>query len=140
MTGRIGCSDGHGELVEGRLEPAAVPFSSAGNRLGTQKTGIYVTCQAFADDHPMAQRYRPQYRFVLRLVWLVKNPVSPIAEGEQANLDAAVGLLLQRIRGHLGDKTRGGRFLSVAEVPMSSRLRSSGTTRRARSRPRRNSR
>ena len=49
--------------------------------------------------------------------WPVKNPVTPIAETEQANLDAAVGLLLQRIRGPLGDKSHGGRFLSVAEVP-----------------------
>jgi hypothetical protein len=88
-----------------------------GNRLGTQKTGIYVTRRLLDDQHPLAQRYRPQYQFLLRLVWPVKNPNPPIAETEQRNFDAAIGQLLKRIRGPQGDKTHGGRFLSVAEVP-----------------------
>ena len=87
------------------------------NRLATQQTGIYVTRRSLADQHPLSQRYRPQYEFVLKLKWPVKVTTSPLAETEQRNMDVAVGYLLQRIRGPLGDKTHGGRFLSVAEVP-----------------------
>ena len=88
-----------------------------GNRLGTQQAGIYVTRRTIADQHPVSMRYRPQYLIVLKLVWPVKQAVSPLAETEQQNFDSAIELLLRRIRGPLGDKTHGGRFLSVAEVP-----------------------
>lgn len=88
-----------------------------GNRLGTQKTGLYVTRRTIAMQHPTAQRYRPQYLFALKLVWPVKTPQSPLAENEQTAFDAAVQLLLQRVNGPVGDKTHGGRFLSVAETP-----------------------
>ena len=84
-----------------------------GNRLNTQRAGIYVTRRHLADNHPMAMRYRPDYQFVLKLVWPVKAGTADIAEKEQQALD----YLLQRIRGPVGDKTHGGRFLSVAEVP-----------------------
>jgi len=87
-----------------------------GNRLNTQKTGIYVLRRAIDDDHPVAQRYRSQYLLVARLIWPLRA-ASPIAETEQAAFDAAIGLLLQRIRGPVGDKTHGGRFLSVGEDP-----------------------
>lgn len=93
-----------------------------GSRLRAQETGIYVTRTHLADDHPVAMRFRPQYAFKLKLNWPVRA-VSVIAETEQRNMDAAIGLLLQRIRGfppigiQPADKTHGGRFLSVAEVP-----------------------
>lgn len=111
-----------GDGLPGLLTDAGGPFEVVqaywpGNRLGTQKTGIYVTRRTIADQHRLAQRYRPQYLFILKVVWPVKTAASPIAETEQRNLDAAVGLLLKRIRGPLGDKTHGGRFLSAAEVP-----------------------
>jgi hypothetical protein len=88
-----------------------------GNRLGTQQAGIYVTRKSIADQHPVSQRFRPQYLLELKLVWPVKQAVSPLAETEQQNFDNAIELLLARIRGPVGDKTHGGRFLSVAEVP-----------------------
>jgi hypothetical protein len=88
-----------------------------GNRLRTQERGVYVTRKALSDDHPTAQRFRPQYQFILKVVWPVKQNTTPLAETEQRSLDAAIGLLLQRIRGPVGDKTHGSRFLSVAEVP-----------------------
>ena len=50
-------------------------------------------------------------------MWPIRQTTTGIAEGEQQALDSAVDLLLQRIRGPLSDKTHGGRFLSVGEVP-----------------------
>lgn len=88
-----------------------------GNRLATQKRAVYLTRRVITDDHPAAQRYRTQYMFVAKLIWPVKTPTPPLAENEQRAFDAAIGLFLQRIRGPLGSKDHGGRFLSVGEVP-----------------------
>ena len=82
-----------------------------------QQTEIYVTRSGFDDNHPMSQRYRPQHEIVLKLYWPVRATSAGLAETEQQNLDSAVELLIQRIRGLLGDKTHGGAFLSAAEVP-----------------------
>ena len=88
-----------------------------GAKLRTQKTGIYVDARQLDDPRVSNQRIRPQYQFTLKLVWPIRTPVAPIAETEQQNLSGAVDLLLQRIRGPVGDKTHGGAFLSVAENP-----------------------
>jgi len=105
------------------LKTAGGPFDDVhgywpGNRLATQKTGVYVLRGHISDDHPMAMRYRPQYVFKLKVIWPVKVSTAQLAETEQQNFDNAIGLLLQRIRGPVGDKTHGNRFLSVAETPM----------------------
>lgn len=88
-----------------------------GNRMATQKTGVYVLRTHLDDNHPMSQRYRPMYLFRLKVVWPVKAATAELAEQEQRALDVAIGFLLQRIRGPLGDKTHGARFLSVGETP-----------------------
>jgi len=88
-----------------------------GIRLATQQTGIYVQRTDLDDVRAATQRIRPQYAFELKLVWPVRVTGAPIAETEAQNLDNAVDLLIQRLRGPLGDKTHGGRFLSVCEVP-----------------------
>jgi hypothetical protein len=88
-----------------------------GGRFATMQAGIYVTRREIADQHPLSMRYRPQYLFALRLAWPVKGQAAPLAETAQQGFDTAVGDLLQRVRGLIGDKTHGGRFLSVAEVP-----------------------
>jgi hypothetical protein len=82
-----------------------------------QLSGIYVTRARLDDDHPSAWRYRPRHTFRLKLIWPVTADASS-AEAEQQNFDNAIGDLLTRIRGPQGDKTHGGRFLSVAAVPM----------------------
>jgi len=82
----------------------------------SELSGIYVTRARVDDDHPSAWRYRPRHTFRLKLIWPVTADAS--VEAEQQNFDNAVGDLLTRIRGPQGDKTHGGRFLSVAEVPM----------------------
>jgi hypothetical protein len=109
-----------------------------GDGLARGKSGIYVTRARLDDDHPSAWRYRPRHIFRLKLIWPIEvaaaSPAdveswpaeagsSPAeakpspAEIEQQNFDNAIGDLLVRIRGPQGDKTHGGRFLSVAEVP-----------------------
>ena len=91
-----------------------------GAQLRTQVAGIYVTRGKILDQRSGNQRIRPSYAIKLKIHWPVKlaSPgVSSIAAEEQQNLDDAVDLLLQRIRGPLGDKTHGGRFLSAGEAP-----------------------
>lgn len=88
-----------------------------GAKWRTQATGIYVDARAVADNRASNQRLRPQYEFILTLIWPVRTTTVPIAETEQQNLAGATDLLLQRIRGPVGDKTHGGAFLSVAENP-----------------------
>lgn len=93
-----------------------------GNRLHAQRTGIYVLRSVIEDHHPLAMRYRPQYVFTLKLVWPIRAAAS-IAETEQQNLDNAIDDLIVRVNGPVGDKTHGGRFLSVAEVPETGAVR-----------------
>lgn len=56
-------------------------------------------------------------RYVFRLIcwWPMVNPNGD-AQQAQADFDAALDLLLQRIAGPVLDKTHGGRFLSVGET------------------------
>lgn len=81
--------------------------------------GIYVRRGRLRDVRISNQRKRPGHTFHLRLYWRIGSTTTGtnIAETEQANFDAAIDLLIQRLRGTLGDKTHGGRFLSVAEAP-----------------------
>lgn len=88
-----------------------------GARFAAQQTGIYVTRRILDDQRSHDLMLMPQYEFTLKLVWPVRTSAPPIAETEQQNLDNAVDLLIQRIRGLPGDKSHGGRFLSVGEAP-----------------------
>jgi len=81
--------------------------------------GIYVTRTRITDIRWSNQRKLPRYTFRLKLFWRIGSTTTGtmIAETEQANFDAAVDLLIDRLRGTLGDKTHGGRFLSATEAP-----------------------
>lgn len=83
----------------------------------TQKPAIYVTRTTIDDERVANIRIRPTYMFRLKLVWPVRATAAGLAEQEQQNLDAAVALLVQRVRGLPFDKTHGGAFLSAGEVP-----------------------
>lgn len=83
----------------------------------TNETGIYVLRGTLADPRVSNQRIRPRYEMALRLVWPVVVTGTLLLETAQANLDSATDLLIQRIRGPLGDKTHGRRFLSAGENP-----------------------
>ncbi len=82
-----------------------------------QKTQLYV-CSLQADDNRFANvRIMPRYEITLVWYWPVRVTTSPLAETEQQNVKNALDLLVQRIRGPVGDKTHGGAFLSAGEVP-----------------------
>lgn len=83
----------------------------------TNKTGIYVLRDLLDDQRASNQRIRPRYNMRLRLIWPVTVTTTQLLETAQSDFDAAIDLLVQRIRGPLGDKTHGSRFLSAGEVP-----------------------
>lgn len=82
----------------------------------TQQRTIYVTRSDAQDERTANIRTMIRHSFVLRLIWPVLVGAGH-AETEQRALDAAVSLVIGRIRGFTGDKTHGGAFLSVAENP-----------------------
>jgi hypothetical protein len=96
-----------------------------GAHFAKDKHGIYVDARPVDDLRVSNQRVRPRYTLVLSLTWSIKaqgatagtSGKAQIAETEQQNLDNAAALLIERIRGPLGDKSHGGRFLSVGENP-----------------------
>jgi hypothetical protein len=81
------------------------------------KTAIYVLRGRLLDVRASNQRIRPRYEMRLRLVWPVVVTGTGLLETAQADMDGAVDLLVQRVRGPLGDKTHGQRFLSAGENP-----------------------
>jgi len=98
-----------------------------GTRFPKDEHGIYVDARHVTDLRASSQRIRPQYQFTLTLFWPVlargatagTSSKNLIAETEQQNLDSAAALIIERVRGFTGDKTHGGRFLSVGENPRS---------------------
>lgn len=84
--------------------------------LPQQQRAIYVLRRTIRDERFAAIQKKDAYEFVLRIVWPILTGTGS-AETEQRNLDAAVELVVQRIRGFLQDKTHGNRFFSVAEDP-----------------------
>lgn len=83
----------------------------------TNKTGIYVLRDLLDDQRASSQRIRPRYNMRLRLIWPVTVTTTALLETAQSDFDAAIDLLVQRVRGPLGDKTHGSRFLSAGEIP-----------------------
>lgn len=88
-----------------------------GQKAASQKRGIYVCFAANADARPNDLRVRQQHTFNLKIFWAVKIGTAGGPEAEQAACEAAVQDLIGRIRGPFNDKTHGGRFQSVGEVP-----------------------
>src|ERR1700733_7906038 len=89
-----------------------------GPHFAKDKRGIYVDARPVDDLRVSNARIRPRYTLVLTLMWSLKgqgatagaSAKSQLAETEQQNLDNAAALLIERIRGFVGDKTHGGRF------------------------------
>jgi hypothetical protein len=110
-------SDGLPALLSTRGGPWEVVQAYWPRTLSAEKTGVYVLRTSLDDERTANIRIRPMYMFRLKLIWPVRLAAAGLAESEQRNLDAAVALLVQRIRGLAGDKTHGGAFLSAGEVP-----------------------
>jgi hypothetical protein len=83
----------------------------------TSKTGLYVlraSSVSYQIDRFAAVRSMPTTQLMLRLVWPLTSGQGS-AEADQLAFEQSIDLVLTRIEGLLGDKTHGGRFLSVGE-------------------------
>lgn len=95
----------------------------------TRLSGIYLRRPSYVEERWSNQRKLVRYTFLADLVWPIGSTTTGVQlwEAEQAALDVAVDLLVQRIRGTLFDHTHGGRFLSSAEAPEPAQIRVSFT-------------
>lgn len=89
-----------------------------------RQSQIYVLRRGFDTHRWSQQRRMATHRLHLTCSWPIGGTTTGtgIAEAEQAAFDAALDLLVQRIEGFVGDKTHGGRFLSVGESPDGTRI------------------
>lgn len=83
---------------------------------GKRASNLYVQRRGIHEKRFANVRRMPTYEFVLKLIWPLSSGQG-IAEADQRAFDAAIDLVLRRIGGLVGDKSHGGRFLSVAENP-----------------------
>ena len=79
-----------------------------------RKRAIYVMRSNLTELRLGGLRKIDRYAFRLIVRWPSHSSTGRI-ETDEADFDAAIDLLLQRIRGPIGDHTHGGAFLSVAE-------------------------
>jgi len=77
---------------------------------------LYVMRGTIRETRFANQRVMATYQLRLDLVWPLQKGTGS-AEDEQRAFDAAIDLVLARVRAYRGDKTHGGRFLAVAEDP-----------------------
>lgn len=103
------------------LKTAGGPFQIVQARWprvpATRKTALYVLRspgEAHHVDRYASQRSLLRTTFLLRLMWPLSNGQGS-GENEQLLFEQAIDKVITRIEGLLGDKTHGGRFLSVAE-------------------------
>lgn len=82
----------------------------------TRKTGLYVLRAGFRVRRESSQRSIATTVFQLRLSWPLATGTGS-AEAGQLAFEQAIDAVLARVQGPIGDKTHGGRFLSVAEEP-----------------------
>ncbi|RCH70439.1 hypothetical protein DT019_02840 [Streptomyces sp. SDr-06] len=83
---------------------------------GKRSSNVFVLRRQIHEKRFAHVRRMPTYEFALKLVWPLSSGQGR-AEDDQRAFDTAVDLLLTRIGGFVGDKSHGGRFLSVAENP-----------------------
>lgn len=106
--------DGLPALVASAGGPFDVVQAYAPRVTFEEKRTIYVLRRHLSQTRFAGQRLMARHHLRLLCWWPVLD-VTGSAENEQAAFDAAIDLLYQRITGPLGNKTHGGRFLSVAE-------------------------
>lgn len=80
----------------------------------TERRALYVTRNQLRSVRFAA--IRQQNKHPLRLhIWWPANDQGGEVENDQRELDVAIDAVFARIRGPVGDKTHGGRFLAVGE-------------------------
>lgn len=94
------------------------------SRLPTRDSGLYLMRLTVTEQRFSNARKLVRHDFQGRAWWPLGTSGAELGDwqAEQAALDTAVDLLIQRIRGTVGDHTHGGRFLSVAEAPDPGRI------------------
>lgn len=87
-------------------------------------TSLYLRRAGITDERWANQRKKPRYAFHVALEWRIGATTTAVelAEDEQRAFDAAIELVIERVRGTLDDHTHGGYFLSVAEAPTPSHI------------------
>jgi hypothetical protein len=80
---------------------------------------LYVLRRGWNSHRFAEQRRMPSYQFHLVALCPIGRTTTgeDIAEDEQQAFDNALDLVRLRIEGYVGDKSHGGRFLSVGETP-----------------------
>ncbi|MCW2900930.1 MAG: hypothetical protein JWO67_3195 [Streptosporangiaceae bacterium] len=89
-----------------------------------RKSGIYLLRSSLTEVRFNNHRKMDSYDFRAKLWWPIGSTTvtAPIWEQEQRGFDAAIDLLIQRLRGLPQDHTHGGRFLTVGETPGNGRI------------------
>ena len=109
-----------GDGLPGLLTSVGGPFDTVRayqpRTPATQQTSLYVLRPRLKDARFADIQKLITYDFRLRVVWPIRSSTGS-AEDEQRAMDAAIGLVVARIRGPQLDKSHGSRFLSVAENP-----------------------
>jgi hypothetical protein len=82
----------------------------------SMKTSLYVVRGQISEDRTAHVRVMARHRITVHALWPLNNSGGS-AEQDQADFDAAIDMLLTRIRGFPGDHSHGGRFLSAGEHP-----------------------
>ena len=82
----------------------------------TMKTSLYVLRSQISEERTAHVRIMARHRLTVTALWPLNN-AGGSAEADQAEFDAAIELVLTRIRGFPGDHSHGGRFLSAGENP-----------------------
>lgn len=81
-----------------------------------RKSAVYVLRNIYTVKRFANIRSMTTHDFKLKLFWPLSSGTGE-AESDFAEFEYAVQQLVLRILGQLGDKTHGGRFLSIAEDP-----------------------
>jgi hypothetical protein len=82
----------------------------------TMKASLFVLRSQISEERTAHVRIMARHRLTVTALWPLNN-AGGSAETDQADFDAAIELVLARIRGFPGDHSHGGRFLSAGENP-----------------------
>lgn len=116
--------DGLPALQSGNGGPFDVIQAYAPRTPATRQTQLYVLRRRFPTTRFSQQRRLATHHFQLTVTWPIGQGTTAvgIAEAEQQNLDNALALVIERLEGFVGDKSHGGRFMSVGEAPNGSQF------------------
>lgn len=112
-----------GDGLPALLRSAGGPFDVVQGYLprtpAQSQASLFLRRTRISDDRWSNQLKRARYSFSVRAEWRIGTTTAGlgIGEAEQRAFDAAIELVIQRIRGTLADHSHGGAFLSVAEAP-----------------------